>query len=202
LAVAKVAGERPNELTVLDVITGKKRSFRAPWVRDLGKLTQYCGITSQAASASGDFAVVFAANGKREDIVMYPRSDKKTSWRKAGTISSRLGPSGGVIARPKIVNWLADGRLVYAMLYYGPESTSLQRVELWTAKRDGFDQRKWLDLPGAAPPSYNKIGDAWVTVSASGKRIAFFRDDRLYVFDADELVSHGGLGRSGRKQPP
>lgn len=189
LAVVKVSGERPNTLVNLDVLRGKDKPFNAPWVNDLKRLPHYQGIISQSASAAGDFAVIFAADGKREDIILYPRVNKELSWRKAGSITSRVDPSGELVARPMIVNWLSKERLAYAMIYKKQKSDSTGRVELWTCKRDGSDQKKWMDLPGAAPPTYNAIGPGWLTVSANGKRIAFFRNDKVFVSDTDKLAT-------------
>jgi hypothetical protein len=192
LANIKVAGERPNTLVIIDVVTGKERSFTAPWENDLNRSRRYHGITSQLASGVGDFAITFWENEKRADIILYSRVGNKLSWHRAGVIRSQISSSGEVVAHPMIVNWLSNGRLAYAMLYQKQERSSTALVELWTCKRDGTDQKKWVVLSGASPPSYNAIGLGWLTVSANGKRIAFFRNDKAFMYDAKELFTAVG----------
>ena len=188
LTCLRQAGEHPCVPSVLNAWTGHDKPLNPPWY----DLSGY--VTNEVGSKDGDFALSYAERTETSPvkvvILLYRKQPKGWAWRKAGTIKPLMDSSGKVVAYPSPINWLWDGRLAYAMVYLGQDPQHIEEVELWRCRKDGSRQDKWLSLPGAQPPDETPTTEVpkWVSVSANGKRVAFLRKDKVFVFEAEELA--------------
>ncbi len=180
IAYMRDSVDLPGYMARINIWTGQSKPFDISWLKeDTGKLSM---------SRYGDFAAEIEQGNKITGIVLYTKSPMRGKWVKSGIVRPISDPTlKKTLARPKLLNWMLDGRLVYAMIYPGDTSGSIKNVELWTCRKDGSVQKKWLTVQDAEPSSYYKWGQ-WLSVSANGKRVAFFRKDKVFVFDTRKLA--------------
>jgi len=178
----KGAGEKPSRWSLVNIWNGKSTPCREPCF----ETNEFGALHDLATSTSGDIAAEvgltegpYAGHG---EIIIFHKQAPKRAWQQTGAIHPMTDSAGKVIACPKLVNWLFDGRLVYAMIY----TQGAKPVALWRCRADGSSASQWLELPDAQPrPGYAIT--QWLTVSGNGKRVAFLREDKIFVFDASEM---------------
>jgi len=148
-------------------------------------------------SESDDYATLIPGNYHDQAIVCYHKQASRWSWIRRGNVPPRVDQaSKHITAYPELLSWLDDGHFAYVMVYPSGLSDDISRVEVWTCRRDGSGQKRWLILPDAEPPAIGST--SWVSVSGNRKRIAYFRQDRLFVFAEQDLLKHSRVHSTPR----
>lgn len=184
----KEAGEQPSRWSIVNIWNAKS----VPCPKSCFDTKEEGILNDLASSKSGNIAAELRVTegpykGSTEVVILRKRV-QSWHWKQVGVIHPKLDSSGKVVAYPKLVNWLLDERLVYAMVSPQNDLDTMTTVELWLCGKDGSDQRKWFTLPNAQPAP-DGMSFQWVSVSGNGKRVAFLRKNKVFVFDTKELTA-------------
>jgi hypothetical protein len=178
VANIKLAGDQPSFPALIKVKKGSYRPFTTPWK----------SATRVESSITGDFAVQTSSRVKAPSIQLYVKHPRKQSWNLEANITPLQGTSQTSAVLPMLINWLSDGRLVYAMIPRDNDKNDMGNTALWTCHKDGSFKKPWIKLSGASLPPYPTPGGQGISVSANGKRVAFFRKDKLLVYETAKLA--------------
>ena len=155
-----------------------------------------------AVAVASDWTVAAEPRGNQWEpsaIEIY----RKQPGRLAYTLAAKLLPdrdpaTGKVTSFRNQPGFLASGRLAYARVFLD-KTGKRQRVELWTCRSDGSDERKWLSLPlipketryppGRArdPGVYRLAPVSW---TRDGKMIAYVYQGAVHVKRVKPPAAH------------
>jgi len=129
----------------------------------------------------------YLEESKAAQIEVYRRlPGKRLRYALLATLRPDKGKSGKITSFRTEPAFLENGRLAYARVFLGPDGKR-QRVELWTSRPDGKDERKWLGLPlipATEPPlggSDGKYRLTPVSWSRDGRVLAYTLDNQIHV---------------------
>lgn len=184
----KEAGEQPSRWSIVNIWNGKN----VPCPKSCFETEEEGALDDLASSKSGNIAAELRVTegpyeGSKKVVILHKQA-QSWRWKQVGVLHPKLDSPGKVVAYPKLVNWLLDERLVYAMLTFGDNPDTIRNVELWMCNKDGSNQKKWLMLPNGQH-TFNETNYQWLSVSGNGKRVAFVQRGKVFVFDTQELIA-------------